>query len=595
MDAGMFAVVQFPIADARGFAVDPDPRLDVPRFDKPATVGGAEFLRCFGRPVDRRLKPDPELKDERAYFRARGALSFVDLQQQLLPGTNAAGAPQPIFRRFFSNGEAVIRVEIGLRVNTIPGKPGSPAELIATAHELMSLPTRVPLYAEPKANSAGKFIVTRNTAEKPLIEQGDALARLFTVATSATLKTPDILAQRKLVSAGRPVAVIEFSKNEIEKLPAEVEIVDPASIGGAELGFARIWLGAGFAGVRFLCRDGVDLERLRLLRLCLLRLNAEREVLDRVVYWVEKNRIPVEPETPRLEALERYLNDSTRFVQRSTTYGLSQSAIGTAFDASEQVEVSTDRAELVTSYDGVRKMIWRKVELYRQSRGTATQVGGVQVVGDGAQITIVERIENSQIGAIGSGAQGDVSGQLLSNEAIGGTNDTSSGEATMNDETETDETKQKEAEKKETPPAGSTTVGNIQSSQVGAIGTGATGIVSGTLIVNADAVSQINGAELKSALNDLYLALGQDVPDIDTVRKTQGDANAAIEKIKAGKVEDAEGLAGKVKSIGDTLKQTNTTVEEGSKLWTSIKKVAEAIGPVVGGALTVAKWFAIVL
>ena len=68
----------------------------------------------------------------------------------------------------------------------------------------MSLPTRVPLYAEPKADSIGKFVVSHNTAEKPLIEQGDALARLFTVSTSATLKTADILAQRKLVSAGRP-------------------------------------------------------------------------------------------------------------------------------------------------------------------------------------------------------------------------------------------------------------------------------------------------------------------------------------------------------------------------------------------------------
>ena len=112
-------------------------------------------------------------------------------------------------------------------------------------------------------------------------------------------------------------------------------------------------------------------------------------------------------------------------------------AIAAAFDASEQVEVSTDRAELIESYDGVRKMIWRKVELYRQSRGTTTQVGGVQVIGDGAQITIVERIENSQIGSIGSGAQGGVSGQLLSNDA---TNGNVQEEATMNDETETDET-----------------------------------------------------------------------------------------------------------------------------------------------------------
>ncbi len=585
----MFAVIQFPIADARGFAVDPDPRLDVPRFDKPITVGGSEFLRCFGKPVDRRREPDPELLDEKAFFRARGALQFVDLQDQQLPASHTVGAPQSVFRRFFSSGEAVIRIELGFRLTTFTVRPSTPEELVATAHGVMCLPTRVPTYAEPKVGSSGKLLVNKKTPVKALILQGDWLARLFTVATSAQLTTRSIDAQRKLVAAGRPITIIEYAKSEVAQLPVDVELVDPAQIDGATLGFARIWIGSGFVGAWFLCRDGVDADQLRKLRLCLLRLNAEREVLDRIIYWVDKGRIPVEPGTAQLEQLEAYFNQSTRFIQRSTSYGLSQSAIGAAFDASEQAEIGVNRTALLADYDGVRKMIWRKVELYQQSRGTTTQVGGLQVnlSGGQLQLTYVNEIKNSQIGAIGSGSQGDVIGTVAStgaedNRVAPPGNPT---EATMNEE----------AGKPKEPTGDSTTVGNIQNSQVGAIGTNAQGTVSGTLILNAAAVSQINGIELKNALNDLYSALGQDVPNVDVARKTQADANAAIETIKDGKIEDAEGMAGKVKAIGDTLKETNTTVEQGSKLWKSIKKVAETIGPLVGDAFTVAKWFAIIL
>jgi hypothetical protein len=46
-----------------------------------------------------------------------------------------------------------------------------------------------------------------------------------------------------------------------------------------------------------------------------------------------------------------------------------------------------------------------------------------------------------------------------------------------------------------------------------------------------------------------------------------------------------------VKKIGETLKEANAVMQEGSTLWQSVQKLAPQLGPIVGGARVVAGWF----
>ncbi|PLS80168.1 MAG: hypothetical protein CYG59_09410 [Chloroflexi bacterium] len=50
-------------------------------------------------------------------------------------------------------------------------------------------------------------------------------------------------------------------------------------------------------------------------------------------------------------------------------------------------------------------------------------------------------------------------------------------------------------------------------------------------------------------------------------------------------------LKSNLKRVGETLKEANVTIEQGTSLWESIRKLVPLVGPLVGGAEAVAGWF----
>lgn len=138
-----------------------------------------------------------------------------------------------------------------------------------------------------------------------------------------------------------------------------------------------------------------------------------------------------------------------------------------------------------------------------------------------------------------------------------------------------------------------TNVGSISGSQVGAIGNNATGNVSGTLVVNSGAANEINLDQLRDVLKELWSILGQSDLSMEQQIAAQTAAGSALtEGIVGGSIEP-DSLTARLKQVGDTLKQADSTVKQGSSLWNSIKNVADTIGPIVGGAAQVLKWFPI--
>jgi hypothetical protein len=105
---------------------------------------------------------------------------------------------------------------------------------------------------------------------------------------------------------------------------------------------------------------------------------------------------------------------------------------------------------------------------------------------------------------------------------------------------------------------------------------------------------KIDATELRSALEDLFDALSQSSLPKDKTRSTQTAAGNALGAVNENEVK-ADVVVENVKKIGETIKEANVAVQEGTSLWQSVKKLAPLVGPLVGGARIVAGWFGVPL
>jgi len=135
------------------------------------------------------------------------------------------------------------------------------------------------------------------------------------------------------------------------------------------------------------------------------------------------------------------------------------------------------------------------------------------------------------------------------------------------------------------------TVGDVINAQGVAIGRNASARVIGNNILGD---VKIDATELRSALEDLFDALNQAALPRDKTRSAQTAAGNALDAVKDDEV-TADVVVENVKKIGETIKEANVVVQEGTSLWQSIKKLAPLVGPIVGGARIVAGWFGVPL
>jgi hypothetical protein len=145
---------------------------------------------------------------------------------------------------------------------------------------------------------------------------------------------------------------------------------------------------------------------------------------------------------------------------------------------------------------------------------------------------------------------------------------------------------------KDQPHGGDTiTVGDVTNAQGIAIGKNAAATVTGH---NVSGNAQIDPEQMRSALNTLYDELGNVGLPRDKIRSVQTAAGNAIEAVGTREVK-SNIVADNVKKIGESIKEANVVIEEGSSLWNSIKGLAPLLGPLVGGAHIVASWFGVPL
>jgi hypothetical protein len=137
----------------------------------------------------------------------------------------------------------------------------------------------------------------------------------------------------------------------------------------------------------------------------------------------------------------------------------------------------------------------------------------------------------------------------------------------------------------------SITVGNITGAQGVAIGRNARAQVPGQ---NVSGDAKIDAKELRATLEQLYDELAQMQLPREQTRSAQTAAGNALDATKEDQVE-ADTVVQSVKRIGETLKQANVAVAEGSTMWQTVQKLAPLLGPLVGGARIVTGWFGLPL
>jgi len=383
----MLLALQFPFADARPFLTGGPSRLKVPSWPIPITVN--QFVRCFG-PINSRARGAPVdgVWSQDYYFAsANAAIKFPDLGTKPIGPTTANFYPRCAFRRLFCDGGPVNRVEIGLAFESnyiVDGK-----ELLTLVRDVLKLETAVTQWeSEPQ--------------KQPLVRQGASLAKLYSQTTTRTIELKQQVLPENYVWAGFPVIVIEYENQpainliEISNVPAHSNIVDPDTVGGLSVGHVSLGLEGKNVGIWMIGHTEKNRDAARRLRLCLLRLSAEYQVLSQILRWKLSGLLQYKPNTPEGDRLEEYFNRATHIIFQKTRNGVDQESVHDVMAAYEWVVNKSERDVLLNQFDRVRRQVKEKLERFVTIQSGGPKNMYVDISGD---------ITNAEVTIMGTGPQ----------------------------------------------------------------------------------------------------------------------------------------------------------------------------------------------
>ncbi len=290
----MLLTIQYPLADARGFVVE-QTRVERPNWTSPTIE--KNFVRFLGF-VDKRPRGGLIGWGEDVFCWANHGIQYGEAAFQSAAPLRKKG----VFRRFYFDGLAVARFEVGIAVS------GSPFDLDrAKTEELVNgfLSTELRV-----SDALGKRSAT------PLAGASQALRTLYYRATIRKKLVADNPLPDWSVDAGAPIVFVERLEREKVDIPYRSRAGPPLR---PEFGIAieLCWIPVGksrLAAWFMTLSPDFDRGAARHLRLSLLRLHAEYECLGLIFNSLRPGRIAVDGDTA---ALARYLGEAYSRVKRS--------------------------------------------------------------------------------------------------------------------------------------------------------------------------------------------------------------------------------------------------------------------------------------
>ena len=339
--------IQFPIVDLRSFAPQRELRLPVPGWPRPLV--NEEFVRSVGQIRQRRRGGLEGWVGDEFYCDARRAIK-LDLSK--------SRDLRIAFRRFYFDGAIVGRFEIGLALEESTREPSS-VDLVALVRRILNL--------EAQIRSPG-----RPSKRFRLIAIAKPLARLY---ASASSKHRGWLAARlrsrsydHLVIGGNPSLFIETSPIDLD----QVNMPCGAIQSSAESNFRVFHWTTEIDGTPLPVwitepPQCLETSSARKLRVYLIRLHAEHQAFLRILKAVRTGMVRPRVGTVSSEALQQYLNKSTRFFLRSKeaikkiSSGDDVLADAMSFGSERLIPVG-DRNATLNQLKYIRKNIYKKIE-----------------------------------------------------------------------------------------------------------------------------------------------------------------------------------------------------------------------------------------
>ncbi|MCA1555016.1 MAG: hypothetical protein LC737_11635, partial [Chloroflexi bacterium] len=264
----MLLAIQFPLADSRSF-IDASVRTRKPIWPHPDP--DSEFIHFFGsireRPAGGIMGWGSE--NENFVCEANRALSFQRSPSFVDPQTGYRLILRRAFERFFFDGTAVGKFEVGIASKTRSTVEVPPAQIKAVLKHFATLPIAI-------RNPQGE------ATTRELADGGEPLANLYLAATRYSKSKVNRVAWH--VQSGRPLLFLESQASEHVTVPQGAREVDlPASYGLRLHHHAVMYKGRRLHMWQLRMGDNCDHAQARALRLYLLRLHSEHECLRLVL------------------------------------------------------------------------------------------------------------------------------------------------------------------------------------------------------------------------------------------------------------------------------------------------------------------------
>lgn len=339
--------VQFPLADLRPFLATETRRLVAP--DWPTVRADVDFIRSFGTVLKRKDGGLEEFPGEDVFCNAARAIRFSP--DFCIRADLGLGHRYCAFRRYFSDGSAVTRIEVGV------GFRNRKVDDIATLlEETLALPVKIG--RGPAA------------APVPLLRADRPLARM--ILRASTKGHDDLKPPPWWIVPCEPAILVEHNLDrEPVPVPARFKVIEHPAEQGMELAHGRMTFGGRAAGVwLFGIRDAHDRDYRRRLRLALLRLHAQREIVKEVLRAISADKLevvrtkPDDPPDHPSNLLQTFLTETIARMDRGEYDGVKQSELLRAAEEMQDATGTGERAGIMKKLQPLRRYVSAAVEKF---------------------------------------------------------------------------------------------------------------------------------------------------------------------------------------------------------------------------------------
>lgn len=379
----LFIIIQFPLSDIRSFIKKNADRLLLPTFPIPET--DKEFIRSLGISRDRIQGGLHSWPGEEVYCDAHRAIRFPDAFFGIsVPGIDEELRVRCGFRRFYSDGNVVSRVEVGIKLERYPESVWQYKQaykfnqIISIINSILSIPVTI-------------HLPENGTKSCSLIKSGPYLSSHYLQASTKKRNGKIAKTESWWMSSGKPIILIEVEPYEFGLYFSEEKLTKIRNDFSVELSHFRMELEGKKFGAWLISKLAYFpkiKDRMRRLRVHLSRLHSERESLRQVLRLITRKKLNCKRGSTESDDLQEYLSSMTSLLEKKKRAGCRQSEFLKAIQNFEDMVKPGERTSLLNQLSkiDIRKNLLNRIE--QITRPVEDDTSPIYILGANASINI---------------------------------------------------------------------------------------------------------------------------------------------------------------------------------------------------------------